>query len=90
MEKKGESEKGQSRQEKRTMVSEEAERGWISKDKSKDSKDGMDGTRKGIRETIGRQRARGGGIYGKVIKERGEKDIGKGRLSIMEHGERKK
>lgn len=49
----------------------------------------MDGTRKGIRERIGRQRARGGGIYGKVIKERGEKDIGKGRLSIMEHGERK-
>lgn len=29
----------------------------------------MDRTRKGIRERIGRQMGRGGGIYGKVIKE---------------------
>lgn len=35
----------------------------------------MDGTQKGIRERTERQMGRDGGIYGKVTKERGEKEI---------------
>lgn len=75
MEKKRESEKGQSRQEERRMVSEKPERCWISKDKYKGKKDGMDGTRKVIRERTVRPMDKDKGIYGKVIKERGEKEV---------------
>lgn len=45
------------------------ERGWISKNKYKDNNNGMDGTRKGMRERTEKQMGRNYVINGKVTKE---------------------